>query len=97
MSPQTPKDPGDLSLRPSASVGSSKKAGFSNADFANVQGQADTVPASGPTGSGKAADFSSVQGSADTVPRIPPPAATPCRAAGTPSSMPIATSSTTPS
>lgn len=68
MSPQTPKDPGDLSLRPSVSVGSSKKAGFSKADFSNVKGQADTVPASGPTGSGKAADFSNVQGSADTVP-----------------------------
>jgi nucleoid-associated protein YgaU len=67
MSPQTPKDPGDLSLRPSASAGSSKKA-----DFSNVKGQADTVPASGPTGTGKAGsgkpDFSNVQGNADTVP-----------------------------
>jgi nucleoid-associated protein YgaU len=67
MSPQTPKDPGDLSLRPSASAGGNKKA-----DFSNVKGQADTVPASGPTGAGKAGsgkpDFSNVQGSADTVP-----------------------------
>lgn len=40
MSPQTPKDSGELSLRPSASAGSSQKA-----DFSNVQGNADTVPA----------------------------------------------------
>lgn len=62
MSPQTPKDPGDLSLRPSASAGGSKKA-----DFSNVKGQADTVPATGKSGSGNA-DFSNVRGNADTVP-----------------------------
>lgn len=66
MSPQTPKDPGDLSLRPSASAGGNRKA-----DFSNVKGQADTVPGSGPTASsrpGGKADFSNVQGNADTVP-----------------------------
>jgi nucleoid-associated protein YgaU len=68
MSPQTPKDSGELSLRPSASADSSKKAGFSKADFSNVKGQADTVPAGGPGSSGTKADFSNVQGSVDTVP-----------------------------
>lgn len=62
MSTQTPKDPGDLSLRPSASAGGGKP------DFSNVKGQADTVPAKGQTGAGRTADFSNVQGKADTVP-----------------------------
>lgn len=61
MSPQTPKDPGDLSLRPSASASGRK------ADFSRVQGHADTVPASGKSGS-RNADFSNVRGNADTVP-----------------------------
>jgi nucleoid-associated protein YgaU len=63
MSPQNTKDPGDLSLRPSASAGGGKTA-----DFSNVKGQSGTVPGSGPTGSGKTADFSNVHGNADTVP-----------------------------
>ncbi|MDQ2701664.1 MAG: LysM peptidoglycan-binding domain-containing protein [Pseudomonadota bacterium] len=58
MSPQNPKDPGELSLRPSASAGGGGKA-----DFSNVQGKADTVPA------GKRdADFSNVRGNVDTAP-----------------------------
>lgn len=65
MSPQTPKDPGDLSLRPSASA-----SGNRTTDFSSVRGQADTVPGSGPTTTsrpGGKADFSNVQGRADTV------------------------------
>lgn len=60
MSSHSPKDPGDLSLRPSSSanIGAGKQA-----DFSNVRGQADTVPAN--TGN---ADFSNVQGRVDTVP-----------------------------
>lgn len=57
MSPQTPKHPGDLSLRPSSSAG-----GGRNADFSSVKGQADTASSRGH------ADFSNVQGRADTVP-----------------------------
>ncbi|HSR66239.1 MAG TPA: LysM peptidoglycan-binding domain-containing protein [Xanthomonadaceae bacterium] len=60
MSPQNPNDPGNLSLQPS-------KAAAGKPDFSNVQGQSDTVPGSGPTGS-NTADFSDVQGHADTVP-----------------------------
>ena len=54
----TTRNPDDLSLQPSAAAGG-------RPDFSNVQGHADTVPASGPTGK---PDFSNVQGRADTVP-----------------------------
>jgi len=59
MSTQKSKDPGELSLRPSASAG----GGGKKADFSNVQGKADTVPAN----KGKA-DFSNVRGNVDTAP-----------------------------
>lgn len=58
MSPQSTKDPGELSLQPSRGAGKSP-------DFSNVQGRADTVPGTGTTGQ---PDFSNVQGHADTVP-----------------------------
>ena len=56
MSTQKSKDPGELSLRPSASAGGGgKKADFSNvqgkADFSNVRGSADSVPADTQAGS----------------------------------------------
>lgn len=60
MSTQNPSDPNSLSLQPSKTAGG-------KADFSNVQGHAQTVPASGPTGS-NTADFSNVQGHADTAP-----------------------------
>ena len=59
MSPQPPKD-ADRSLQPSTSVGGSA----SIPDFSNVQGHADTVPAS-PDFS---PDFSNVQSHTDTMP-----------------------------
>ena len=59
MSTQKSKDPGELSLRPSASAG----GGGKKADFSNVQGKADTVP-----GGKRTADFSNVQGNIDTAP-----------------------------
>jgi len=61
MSPQNPKDPNDLSLRPSKSAGT----GSGTPDFSTVRGQVDTVPGGG--GGGKP-DFSNVQGRVDTVP-----------------------------
>ena len=65
MSMQTPKDPKDLSLRPSTSLGGGRKA-----DFSNVSSHADTVPGNrgGGGGTGSKADFSNVQGHTDTVP-----------------------------
>jgi nucleoid-associated protein YgaU len=61
MTPQTPKDPDDLSLQPSRSAGT----GTGKPDFTNVRGHAGTVPVGG--GSGRP-DFSNVQGHVDTVP-----------------------------
>ena len=58
MSSQKPRDPGELSLRPSTSAGGGGKA-----DFSSVEGKAGTVPAGKRT-----ADFSNVQGNVDTVP-----------------------------
>lgn len=65
MSTQTPKDPRDLSLRPSTSLGGDRKA-----DFSNVRSHADTVPGNrdGGGGAGSKADFSNVQSHTDTVP-----------------------------
>src|SRR3546814_2506374 len=59
MSPQKSKDPGELSLRPSASAGGGDK----KADFSNVQGKVDTVPAD--KGKSGKADFSNVEGKAE--------------------------------
>lgn len=58
MSPQNPKDPDTLSLRPS------KHAGGDKPDFSNVRSQADSVPG----GRGTAPDFTNVRSDADTVP-----------------------------
>jgi nucleoid-associated protein YgaU len=58
MSPQSSKGADELSLQTSKATGT-------RADFSNVEGHADTVPGSGPTGK---PDFSNVQGNADTVP-----------------------------
>ena len=58
MATQGGKDAGGLSLQPSKAAGG--RPGFSN-----VQGRADTIPASGHAGT---PDFSNVQGYADTVP-----------------------------
>jgi nucleoid-associated protein YgaU len=58
MATQGGKDAGGLSLQPSKAAGG--RPGFSN-----VQGRADTIPASGHAGT---PDFSNVQGHADTVP-----------------------------
>jgi len=72
MSPQTPKDPNELSLTPSKSAGTGTgmpgKPG--KPDFSDVQGHADTVPggSGGGGGTGGRPDFSDVQGHADTVP-----------------------------
>jgi len=52
-----PKDPNDLSLRPSRSAG--------NTDFGNVRSGGDTKPGSGPTGS---PNFSNVVSNADSEP-----------------------------
>jgi nucleoid-associated protein YgaU len=46
MSPQNPKDPNDLSLRPSKSA----RTGSGTPDFSNVQGRVDTVPGGGGAG-----------------------------------------------
>lgn len=62
MSTQTPKDPRDLSLRPSTSLGGGRKA-----DFSNVSSHAEPVPGSA-RGNGSKADFSNVQSHADTLP-----------------------------
>lgn len=59
--PQDPKDPASLSLKPSSGRGG-------NADFSNVQGGSDTVPDRSGSPSGGRPDFSNVQGRADTVP-----------------------------
>ena len=58
MSPQSGKGADELSLQPSKATGS-------RPDFSSVEGNAGTVPGSGPTGK---PDFSNVQGHADTVP-----------------------------
>ena len=61
--PQNPNDPNSLSLAGSSSGGEKK------ADFSNVQGHVDTVPAtSGGAGSAGKPDFSNVQGKVDGVP-----------------------------
>ena len=62
MSPQSSDRNDGLSLQPSTSQPSS---GSARPDFSNVQGRADTVPASGTAGR---PDFSNVRGDADTVP-----------------------------
>ena len=69
MSPQTPKDPNELSLTPSKSAGTGAGAP-GKPDFSDVQGHADTVPggSGGGGGMGGRPDFSDVQGHADTVP-----------------------------
>lgn len=66
MTPQTPKDPDDLSLQPSRSAGT----GTGKPDFSNVRGHAGTMPggSGGGGGSGGRPDFSNVQGHVDTVP-----------------------------
>ena len=63
MATQKSNDPGSLSLKPSASAGGGQK----KADFSNVSGKADTVPAGKDKAAGKA-DFSNGRGSADSVP-----------------------------
>ncbi|MFC7301057.1 LysM peptidoglycan-binding domain-containing protein [Cognatiluteimonas weifangensis] len=63
MSPQNPKDPDALSLRPS------KHAGGDKPDFSNVRSHADTVPGGRGGGGGPGTpDFSNVRSDADTVP-----------------------------
>ena len=65
MSPQNPKDPNDLSLRPSKSA----RTGSGTPDFSSVRGHVDTVPGgSGGGGASGTPDFSNVQGRVDTVP-----------------------------
>jgi nucleoid-associated protein YgaU len=56
----TPKDPNDLSLRPSRSGGTG-----GSADFGSVRSSSDTTPGSGPAGK---PDFSNVVANADTAP-----------------------------
>lgn len=62
MSPQNPKDPDTLSLRPS------KHAGGDKPDFSNVRSRADSVPGGRGGSGGAAPDFSNVSSQADSVP-----------------------------
>ena len=57
MTPNPP-DPSKLSLQPSQAAGG-------NADFSNVQGHVDSVPADN---GGRSPEFANVQGHSDTVP-----------------------------
>lgn len=75
--PNDPRDGDELSLQPSRAVPDAigpAKPGRDRADFSNVQGHADTVPAASPAGGRQAGGahasdaFSNVRSHADSVP-----------------------------